>query len=173
MPVTLRVPTAADAEALVDLGRATFVETFGDLYREEDLRRFLQDTYAPAVISRELADEQLIWQVAEERGKLIGYCKIYDGLSLDYDIGDQRAVQLNQLYIRASHLGTGIAQQLMDWALATAKSLGVEQMLLSVYCDNIRAQRFYQNYGFTHAGDTIFLVGSHVDKEFIYSKALI
>ena len=42
----IRRATPDDAEALSLLAARTFTETFGHLYPEEDLRGFLEETYA-------------------------------------------------------------------------------------------------------------------------------
>jgi len=39
--ITYRAPRVEEAPALVTLGRQSFVETFGHLYRPEDLASFL------------------------------------------------------------------------------------------------------------------------------------
>ncbi len=94
-------------------------------------------------------------------------------MELDYPNADASAYQLKQLYILAQYQGKGAAHQLMQWALQQARDAGASQVALSVYCDNIRAQRFYLGYGFSHVADTEFPVGDHVDQEFVLFKQLI
>jgi ribosomal protein S18 acetylase RimI-like enzyme len=45
-------------------------------------------------------------------------------------------------------------------------------MQLSVYSENLGAQRFYQRYGFEHVADIDFWVGNHRDDEFLYELKL-
>lgn len=172
MPVTYRAAQPADAAALADVGRASFCETFAHLYAAHDLEAFLAAHYTEAALGRELADPQRRFQLAEDDGRLVGFCKIGHEVSLPVDLGARRGLELKQLYLLRSHLGTGIAQVLMAWALEQAKAAGADDVVLSVYCDNVRAQRFYQRYGFRHVGDFFFMVGNHRDPEHLYRLML-
>jgi ribosomal protein S18 acetylase RimI-like enzyme len=170
--IAYRAPTVADAAAIGALGRETFVEAFGHLYSAENLDQFMERVYASESVAADIADPGIDLRLAEDDGRMIGYCKIGYYQSLDYDGGDQRIVELRQLYVFKSHHGTGVAQVLTDWAIAQAQKNGADAMLLSVYSDNPRGQRFYQKNGFTHVADTYFMVGDHRDDEYLYLRPL-
>lgn len=174
MPVRYshRPATPADATALAHVGRVSFCETFAHLYASHDLEAFLAQTYTPAVLAAELADPTKRFRVAELDGELVGFCKIGFTVSLPIDLGGRRGLELKQLYLLRSHLGAGVAPVLMDWALAEARAFGADDVVLSVYEDNVRAQRFYQRYGFSKVGDFFFMVGTHRDPEHLYRLAL-
>ncbi|MGJ3629214.1 N-acetyltransferase family protein [Sphingomonas sp. MMS24-JH45] len=59
------------------------------------------------------------------------------------------AIELRQFYVLAPFHGGGIAQDLMDWAIAEAGRRGIGTLYLCVFTDNRRARRFYTRYGFT------------------------
>ena len=82
------------------------------------------------------------------------------------------AIELCQLYVDTPWQGTGLAQELMDWALAEARSRGHDDIYLSVYHDNLRAQRFYSKYGFVEVGRHIFMVGDQADDDRIWHLKL-
>lgn len=170
--VTYRAPRSDEAEALAALGRDSFREAFGHLYRPEDLSLFETQSYAPEVVAAEIASPQRRYRIALDGDQLIGYCKIGFDKSLDYDPGDRKIVELKQLYVMASHHGTGVAQILTDWAVSEANAVDADALLLSVYSDNPRGQRFYAKNGFVHVGDTYFMVGTHRDDEYLYLKTL-
>ena len=170
--VDYRPATLADAAALADVGRRSFCETFAHLYAPHDLAAFLEEAYTAAALSRELADPSKRFRLAEDAGQLIGFCKLGLTVSLPIDLGARRGMELKQLYLLRSHLGAGIAPDLLDWALEEARVFGADDVVLSVYCDNVRAQRFYQRYGFEHVGDFFFMVGSHRDPEHLYRLKL-
>ena len=75
-PFQLRTPSLDDLGALAELGRATFVETFGDLYTPEDLRAFLTGVYSEKSVSEELNNPDLQFQVLTQEEELIGFAKI-------------------------------------------------------------------------------------------------
>ncbi|MDA7535669.1 hypothetical protein N9055_00440 [Akkermansiaceae bacterium] len=61
--VELKTPSHDDLSALANLGRDTFVETFGHLYSEEDLNAFLEEVYSERSVAEELDRDDLHFQV--------------------------------------------------------------------------------------------------------------
>jgi diamine N-acetyltransferase len=170
--IEYRAPRLDEVEALADLSRETFREAFAHLYSAEDLGLFEAAVYEPEVVAAEMASPNRRYLVAYDDGKMVGYCKVGFDKTLDYDWGDQKLVELKQLYVFASHHGSGIAQGLTDWAVAEARAVGADALLLSVYSENPRGIRFYEKNGFAHVADTYFMVGNHRDDEFLYLKPL-
>jgi len=170
--ITYRVPTLDDIESLAALGSGTFVETFGDLYAPEDLNAFLKEAYSVRAIRADIENPLRQYLVAEDDGVMAGYCKIGDGVSLDYDPQGKKVTELKQLYLLPDYFGRGIADHMMQWAEERARKLGADEMLLSVFSENFRAQKFYKRHGFAFHADTIFMVGGHEDHEFLFLKAL-
>ena len=68
--------------------------------------------------------------------------------------------------------GAGLAPAMMDWVIAEARRRGAEELYLSVFADNHRAQRFYARYGFEAVGRYDFMVGTHADEDIIMRLAL-
>lgn len=169
--IVYRTPNAADTEALCQLGRDTFIETFGHLYSEKDLNHFLVTVFGPGGMPDEMKDPGLAFLVAEVDGQLVGYCKVGD-LHTEVDAGDRNALELRQLYVRKSHQGAGIAPKLMEWGIEELRRRGAEDVYLSVWSENERAQRFYKRYGFVDVGRNIFMVGDHADEDRIWKLSL-
>ena len=167
-----RTPTEADASALSELGISSFTDTFGHLYSAENLNLFLAQTHSVAVVTQELLSPKRRYRVAEESGRMIGYCKLGFDHSLPLDLPGRAVLELKQLYLRSIHFGTGVADILIEWAIDTARSLDMDDVVLSVYSDNPRAQKFYQRYGFAFAANCFFMVGAHRDDEFLYRLKL-
>jgi diamine N-acetyltransferase len=168
-----RAAGAADVAALAVLGRETFIEAFGHLYGDADLNAFLGATKSEAAMARALADPAQPVRIAEDEGRLVGYCKL--GLHpnfADYPAPGKALIELKELYIRASHHGTGVAQAMMDWALDQARAAAAGEMVLSVWSGNARGQAFYRKYGFDWVADTHFMVGSQRDAEYLFMKPL-
>ncbi len=169
-PSVLRVPEPHDAAALAALGRATFVSTFGHLYSAENLARFFTEAYVVETIAAELVDPSLRWLVVEDSqapGVPIGFCKLSVGTSLPVSFAGRSVMECKQLYLLDAYHGCGIADDLMRWAFGQASLVGAQDMVLCVYSDNLRAQRFYQRHGFAKYMDYHFMVGDHRDEEFI------
>ena len=164
-----RTAGVEDAPALAALGRETFVETFGHLYRPDDLAAFL--------VSRDeerwreqLADHEFAVRIVEADGEAVAYAKLGPP-SLPFEV-NAPSIELRQFYVLRPWQGTNIARELMDWVLAEARRRGAAELYLSVFVDNQRARRFYERYGFTFVAPYAFMVGNHADEDHIMRLVL-
>lgn len=164
----LREATPADIPALSALGRDSFVEKFGHMYRPEDLAVFLEETHAEAVVASELAHPERRYRLAEIDGALAGYCKLAIPSTLAAFDTAARPIEIKQLYTAPGMTGKGLGAALMDWALAEARAYAADAIQLSVWSGNEGAQRFYARYGFSKAADIDFAVGAQIDHEFLF-----
>ncbi|HUQ13277.1 MAG TPA: GNAT family N-acetyltransferase [Novosphingobium sp.] len=168
----LRAPTPVDIPALAALGRASFSEAFGHLYRPEDLAAFLDEVHDEGAVARRLGDPARVYALADVNRALAGYCQLVLTDQFDHPTDAAFGITLSQLYCAGGHTGSGVGGALMDWALAEARARGADEMRLSVWSGNFGAQRFYARYGFEHVADIDFWVGSQRDDEFLYSLKL-
>lgn len=170
---SLRAATANDAAALADLGARAFVAAFGTMYRPEDLAAFLAESHAAERVTREIADPGMRVQVAvAEDGALLAFCKLSLASTLGGHSPARRPLELKQLYADPARTGGGIGAALMDWALAEARAAGADEIQLSVWSGNTRAQAFYRRYGFDKIADITFRVGEQLDEEFLFARPL-
>jgi len=165
--ITIRRALPGDAEGIAGLARETFVETFGYLYRPEDLAAFLKTSQSVAAYAPLLGDQRVgIW-VAEDTGHgLVGFltagpCK------LPAPHREATAGEIRQLYLRTSvqreGLGTRLLVTGLDWLVARGHS----PLYVGVWSGNLGAQRLYARYGFEKIGEYDFPVGKQLDREFI------
>ena len=169
MVVTYRDAVLDDGPELSELAARSFTEAFGTLYRASDLNAFLTETFGRGLPSH-LRDRAYRVRIAIEDGRMIGFAKTGPVLFP----GDWGAdtTELHQLYVLGGWHGTGVAQTLMAWAMDSAREAGKNRMVLSVYVDNIRAQRFYTRHGFEEIGSYGFRVGDVIDDDRIWACAL-
>jgi len=168
----LRAATAADIPALSALGRDSFADKFGHMYRPEDLAAFLEETHSPATLARELVHPERRYLLAEIDGELACYCKLAIPSSLAEHDDARRPIEIKQLYTAPGLTGKGIGAALMDWAMEEARGYGADAIQLSVWSGNTDAQRFYARYGFAKAADIQFWVGEQCDEEFLFALRL-
>jgi ribosomal protein S18 acetylase RimI-like enzyme len=168
----LRPATAADTAALSQLGTESFVAAFGDMYQPGDLADFLAQTKSEAAIAAQIADPAGPIQLATRGGQMLGYCKL--GLSCGWPefARGKKVMELKQLYLDAAATGLGIGGLLMDWAIAECTAHGADEIQLSVFSGNHRAQRFYARYGFEKIADVTFKVGQQIDHEFLFARTI-
>ena len=167
--VAYRTATAADAPLMARIGPRAFSETFGHLYTPENLAAFLEN-HSEANWLGELTDDRHVVRIAEQEGEAAGYAKIGPP-TLPFAVSAP-TMELDQLYILKPWQGAGVAPVLMDWAMDEARRRGARHMILSVFVDNHRAQRFYARYGFEQVGTYAFMVGDHADEDLILRAPL-
>jgi ribosomal protein S18 acetylase RimI-like enzyme len=164
MTLTYRDAVPSDAEAVADVFRTSFVDTFGHLYPAADLQEFLNSKTA-AQFREEIENPRYAFRLAEDSGQVAGYVKLGPPeLPIE---APSNTIELCQLYVLKEWHGSGFATALMDWTLDQAAARRAEHIQLSVYVDNHRARRFYERYGFHAVGRYDFMVGSHADEDII------
>jgi ribosomal protein S18 acetylase RimI-like enzyme len=105
-------------------------------------------------MGKELMDPATQCFFAEIDGKPVAYLQFaedYTGLPL---MKKWKALELKRIYVLKRYLGMGIAQQLMDHILLYAAENRYEVVWLGVWEHNLRAQKFYEKYGFVNSGYT-------------------
>lgn len=170
----LDVPVHADARAISNVAETTFKATFEHLYPPEDLATFLESWMPVHKVEAQIADSDWTFRIIRDAaGAVAGYIKLGP---VDFDLPQGQsaddAIELHQLYLLPTLHGSGAAAEMMDWAIGEARAQGYKHMFLSVYIDNIRAQRFYARYGFYEVGKNPFQVGNIIDDDRIWKCVL-
>lgn len=166
MPVEIRNAVPSDAEKLARIGEQTFVETFGHLYKEQDLEAFLKDNHSVAAYEDLLADHAWRTWIAETaEGDAVGYA-VAGPCALPVPDMPERSGELARLYILKAHQGGGLGSRMIEPMLKFLRE-NFENIYLSVYSENFGAQRLYGRYGFEKIADYFFMVGDHADPEWI------
>jgi ribosomal protein S18 acetylase RimI-like enzyme len=135
----------------------------GDEHKEAAYEGKLTDDYRARYlewVERCVADEPRSVTVAQlppgacGGGKaFVGYAFVLpERLAMVWD-----AAVLNEIYVRPEHRGTGLADELMDEAVALARDqdLPLDRLVLDVDRENDRAQAFYERHGFDHWGQMV------------------
>lgn len=160
----------SDAQELAAFARESWVATFGHLpYPPEDLRAYLTEKYGAAIQRAEIVDPKVRYRLALRGGAIVGYCMM--GV-LEMPVDDADGVELHRLYVDESVKGAGVADALMEDCIVWARSRGAKALYLSVWEENLRAQRFYKRHGFEHHGEWQFMVGKTADRDLIWRRAL-
>ncbi|MPZ85149.1 MAG: GNAT family N-acetyltransferase [Actinophytocola sp.] len=141
--LVIRRATAEDVAVIVDMlvddplgakreapGDAAYAEAFKEI--EADPRQFLA--------------------VAEIGGEVVGTMQLtfIPGLSRR---GSTRAL-IEAVRVRADQRGSGLGQQLAEWAIDTARARGAAMVQLTTDASRVDAHRFYERLGFvaSHVG---------------------
>lgn len=157
----IRSAAPADLDALLDLGRRTFIDTFAAHNDPADFAVCLEVHYAREKFQRDLADERTLFLVVEETagGPPLAYARLRWGNAPEC-VPDRQALEIEKFYVDRPHLGRGIGDMMMRHCLDFARQTGRETVYLSVWEHNARAVRFYQKWGYRKVGEHVFVVGS-------------
>jgi len=165
--ITIRRASAADAPALAVLAAETFTETFGHLYRPEDLATFLATEQTAANYRRLIGQPEVgVWLAEAADATLVGFltagpCK------LPVPGREPAAGEIRQLYLRSAIQGRGLGSALLETGLAWLRAQGHAPLYIGVWSGNHGAQRLYGRRGFEKVGEYDFPVGKHLDREYI------
>jgi RimJ/RimL family protein N-acetyltransferase len=140
----IRRASAADAAALVELGRAVGAEpegwliTDGEWRNRSDERRYLR------AVRR---SSQAAVFVAESGGEIVGRLS----LARDSHPASPHVADLG-LMVAAGHRRQGIGRALLERAVEWARDQGIEKLELHVFPYNEPAIRLYEQFGFEREG---------------------
>ncbi len=165
MTATIRRARADEAEALAALGAETFTATFGHLYSQANLEKFLAKNHTSAAYRDLLADDDTAVWIAEVGSEKVGYA-VAGPCTLPVPNLPPNSGELARLYLIRSAQGTGLGRRLLETALEFLRNR-YPYIYLSVYRDNFTAQRLYQRLGFEKVHEYFYMVGDHADPEFI------
>ena len=166
---TIRRAESADAEPLVEIGIATFCETFGHLYPDADLKDYLAQAYDLTRTRIDLADPRKAAWLVEAEGKVVGYAQAGP---CDLPHGDVTPAcgELKRFYLMKAWQGTGVGRALFEVITAWLQAGGPRTVWIGVWSENHGAQRFYVREGFEKVGEYGFKVGQTLDLEFILRR---
>lgn len=138
--VTLRLAGVRDAETIAQMSRDLIESGLGWRYRTDRVRRMIMRRDTSAV-------------VACDRHGTVGFAV------MQFD--DEHA-HLTLLAVRPSHQRQGVARQLMQWLLESARVAGMVSVHLELRAGNRAALHFYRSIGFVQ---TLVLAGYYEQRE--------
>ncbi len=141
-PVSVRDAAAADAEAIARVARASWAETYRDIFEPAFIAQFLDANYAPAVLaeqaSRAAGRSDGHFLVAERDGSVVAFAQ--------FGVGP-RGPELSRIYADPAHYGTGAGSALLV-ELHRRLEGHVDAYVVEVHSKNERGRGFYERSGF-------------------------
>lgn len=165
-------PSQNFAAILGPMAHQAFSETFAHLYDPAPFQQFLEQAYGPGGgMERDFANPVIQWQVAAIDNQPIGYAKL-SPLTAPAPSPQPGAMELQQIYVLKPWHGQGVAEELMNWAITTARAARAPEIYLTVFDHNARAKRFYTRHGFSEVGHCTFQLGNRIDDDRVWRKSL-
>lgn len=180
--IVLLQPTAEHVPSLVQFVREEYHRAWSYLFQPGVLEAYLEESQGPVfyqdIIARNGEKSFVHIAVDSTTNEVVGFIlcgentlPIVEALyPHDNTEPTKKRGELKKLYIRPHLFGTGIAEKLTDIALAWFKSKGYDnRIFLSVFSENLRAQKFYARKGFQKIGEYYFPIGENI---FMYAMQL-
>jgi len=166
----LRRAGVADAAKLSLIGCATFIESFANDHDGDEVVRYLTTDHAPGWYARELANpDKAAWLVEEAVGCPVGYAMAIPAMLPGTDPATD--FELKRIYMLSKWHGGGWGSKLFKAVEDQARARGAKRLTLSVYVENLPAQKFYAARGFETIGRWVF-EGFDASEDFILAKTL-
>ena len=157
--VLIRRATSRDATTVAFLGRTTFGETFGHLFRDpNDLLDYYARTFSDEKIAQSLQKERNLYWLASVDDLPVGYAKLKLHSPSAFLV-QANVCQLQKIYVLKDYLSLKIGLQLQEKLIDEARASGSSFIWLSVLKENERAIQFYLKNGFGKIGDHDFSIG--------------
>ena len=145
-PAHIRDASPADAAAIERVARASWADTYADIFDPSHISSFLATNYDPAALARaaELAapSDERHFLVAEREGEVVAFAQFGSG---------SRGPELFRIYADPQHYGTGAGTALLD-ELHRRIAGRVDRYVLDVHSRNARGRGFYDGHGFVIVG---------------------
>jgi len=145
-PVAVRDALAADAEAIARVARASWTDTYRDIFEAAFIEQFLAQAYAlealAAAAERATGREDEQFLVAERDGEIVAFAHYGEG---------RRGPELFRIYADPAHYGTGTGSALLA-ELHQRLAGRIDGYVLDVHSRNARGREFYELNGFVLVG---------------------
>lgn len=157
--IRVRIADIEDAALVADLSRKTFIESFGALNTEENMRIFLEEQFTREKQMAEVGAPGRTFILAYSGEEPVGYASMRVSKEKPKGLEDEKAIEIVQIYSDQRMIGKGVGKALMQTCLDLARAQGYHWVWLGVWEHNHRAQAFYTRWGFERFGEHIFIVG--------------
>ena len=155
------------------VGAATFLDGFAGVLPGEAMVAHAERHHVAAVYTTYLERAEVaVWlAVTAKGGAPVGYAMLTPP-ELPEETMRAGDVELKRIYALSRFHGSGVAQRMMETAVAEAEARGARRVTLGVYAGNARALRFYERNGFRKIGARQFTVGALVCDDFVMGREM-
>jgi ribosomal protein S18 acetylase RimI-like enzyme len=171
MEVTISPITPAQVKDLQALSIRTFSQTFTEDNTQEDLNKYINNSFNIEKLTSELNNQNSQFYFACIEAVQVGYIKlnINDAQSEQFDL---QAIELERIYVDSNFLGKKVGGMLLKYALDIARKGAYHYIWLGVWEENHRALRFYEKNGFVAFDKHIFKMGDDEQTDLLMKLVL-
>ena len=155
----IRKVTSDDIYQLQTIGRQTFFETFSEGNTEENMAKYLEESFTFEKLYEELQDINSETYFAIHENEIIGYLKLNVGKS-QTELIEDNAIEIERIYVLHKFHGKNVGQKLYEKAVQIANWKNCNYLWSGVWEENSRAIHFYTKNGFIKFDQHIFKLGN-------------
>lgn len=158
------------------LASATFPLACPPATPAEDVQAYIDQELTVEKFRTRLESDRRTLFIGEIDGTPAGYAMVSHHLVLTPEVAallkHSPTAELSKLYLLAGRHGSGLADLLMEAAIADARDRGAKSLWLGADPGNSRANSLYDRYDFVRQGIKKFQVGSRWEDDVIREKQL-
>ncbi|KAG8624823.1 hypothetical protein KVT40_007890 [Elsinoe batatas] len=171
--LVVRKAKVEDAAQVSDVGRHVFSITFGHSVTPEQLTTFLDETYTPGLIGKEIQDPSKLMLVSQDQsGRIAGFILMARESDEPCVRSYDNKVEMLRFYVHTDYHGQGVGKALAIELEKIARAEGQKYMWLGVWEENHKAQYVYRKMGYKKVGDHVFDIGGDLQTDEIMIKEL-
>ncbi|RWX00895.1 GNAT family N-acetyltransferase [Flavobacterium cerinum] len=170
--IEIKKVTLSDIEQLQKIGRQTFFETFSTRGADDNMTKYLNESFSLEKLTIELNEECSEFYFALLDNNAIGYLKLNVGQA-QTELKNDKALEIERIYVLQEFHGKKVGQLLYDEAIRIAEQKKVEYVWLGVWENNLRAIGFYAKNGFVEFDKHLFKLGDKEETDIMMKKVLV
>ena len=156
--IDIKRATIDDLSQLQKIGRDTFSETFSSDNGENDMAKYLEQSFSSEKLTAELNSESEFYFALLDN-QVIGYLKLNFEQS-QTEIKADKALEIERIYVLQEYHEKKVGQLLYAKAMSIATEVAAEYIWLGVWEENQKAIGFYKKNGFVEFDKHIFKLGN-------------
>ena len=154
---TITRATVKDAALLVDIGRASFIDSHGMSAPKKDIDAYLEEKFNEVTFSEELLDAANHFYILYYNDIPVGYSKMIFNFS-HQNVPFQNASKLERLYLLKEYHHLKLGLELMNFNIKKSIEQSQAGIWLFVWIGNTQAFNFYSKLGFEIVGSYDFKI---------------
>jgi len=160
----IRDATPDDIEGIQQVARDSLTASYGHVLDEQLIENAVDNWYDEEGLRDDLAAGDTVFLVAEDDGDLAGFAQSYV-LENRESIGE-----IDWLHVSPDYRGHGLGTDLLRRCEELLVAHGVDRIEGRVLVENAAGADFYEDHGFSKAGDRDVAIGDREFDESVYIK---
>lgn len=169
--IEIKEATLQDIPAMRTVAISSYSDTFSASNTPENMEAFFNSSYSLAALEKEFHEPNSCIYLAWAADQLVGFVRVRECDEVKGLLGDN-TLEIQRLYVLTSAQGKSVGRLLMEAALAHASQKKYEWIWLGVWEQNVKAQRFYEAWGFEKFSEHTFWMGDDPQVDWLLRRKL-